>query len=76
MVPRDPEDDSFMLSFTSADADGIRKFFEEFGFVIVRDVLDDLQCEESIAEIWFFFLRRSVRKIEIQKYFVSKERDS
>ena len=49
-VPRDPE--GFVQAFAPDDADGIREFFAEFGFVVVRDVYTAQQCAETIDDIW------------------------
>eukprot|EP01112_Ceratiomyxa_fruticulosa_P021298 TRINITY_DN7437_c0_g2_i4.p1 TRINITY_DN7437_c0_g2~~TRINITY_DN7437_c0_g2_i4.p1 ORF type:complete len:127 (-),score=20.83 TRINITY_DN7437_c0_g2_i4:281-661(-) len=38
-VPRDEQDPAFVLSFKIDDEKGIKEFFTQFGFVVVRDVL-------------------------------------
>lgn len=34
------------------------QFFEEYGFVVVRDVLDKAECEATIDDIWTYIAFR------------------
>lgn len=44
--------DGFVASFSPEDASGILEFFREYGFVVVRDVLDQAAIDKSVDEIW------------------------
>eukprot|EP01113_Clastostelium_recurvatum_P019805 TRINITY_DN2342_c0_g1_i2.p1 TRINITY_DN2342_c0_g1~~TRINITY_DN2342_c0_g1_i2.p1 ORF type:complete len:419 (+),score=87.60 TRINITY_DN2342_c0_g1_i2:59-1258(+) len=57
-VPRDPIDPSFVLSHAVDDAKGILSFFNQFGFVVVRDVLSKEDCEATIEDIWQYIESR------------------
>ena len=46
------DNEGYVQSFTYDDAAGILQFFEEYGFVVVRDVLDKQAIEATIEEIW------------------------
>jgi hypothetical protein len=55
-IPYDEEDYRFVHSFTVdqlADQE-TRDFLEEFGFLVVRDVLDQAQCQATIDEMLGF----------------------
>lgn len=59
-----PDADGFTQSFTLDDVEGLKKFFEEHGFVVVRDLIDSRsQIEQTIDEIWNF-LRACNPKID------------
>eukprot|EP01127_Copromyxa_protea_P020359 TRINITY_DN6814_c0_g1_i1.p1 TRINITY_DN6814_c0_g1~~TRINITY_DN6814_c0_g1_i1.p1 ORF type:complete len:439 (-),score=59.50 TRINITY_DN6814_c0_g1_i1:10-1326(-) len=49
-VPVDEEDPRFVQSFAVGEAKEILKFFEEYGFVVVKDILTPLECEATIDE--------------------------
>jgi len=51
-VPRDPDDASFIRSFSINDKKEIHEFFDEFGFVVVRDVISPLECEKTLSELY------------------------
>jgi hypothetical protein len=40
----------FAHSYTLSKA--IKEFFDEFGFVVVRDVLTAEECEKTVDELW------------------------
>ncbi|CAJ1329084.1 unnamed protein product, partial [Effrenium voratum] len=50
-LPRCPEDARYVQSFGLDDAQAV-DFFQEYGFVVFRDVLDAQECEATVAEIW------------------------
>lgn len=48
------DEDGFVVSF-SVDADNaadIQRFFHDFGFVVISDVLNDDECNATIREFW------------------------
>ena len=49
-VPRD--EDGFVVSFSVDDEEQYSAFFNKFGFVVIRDVLSPLECENTIQDIW------------------------
>jgi len=53
--PRDEDDPTYMksfdLSFPNADQD-ILQFFQQFGFVVVRDVLTPDQCDQTLSDLF------------------------
>jgi len=51
-LPRDEEDPAYVKAFDVEDAEGIKAFFEEYGVVVVKDVLSTSQCEATIDDIW------------------------
>ncbi|CAF3557429.1 unnamed protein product [Rotaria sp. Silwood1] len=54
-VPRDLEGfvKSFILSSHDCpEANEARKFFEQFGFVVIANVFTPEQCQETISDIW------------------------
>jgi hypothetical protein len=42
----------FVQSFALEDSEGSQAFFDEFGFVVVDNVLSKKECEDTINEIW------------------------
>lgn len=38
------------------------QFFEEYGFVVVRDVLNEAECRASIDDIWTYIETRAFMK--------------
>jgi hypothetical protein len=46
------DQDGYVISFDSKESDQIKAFFDEFGFVVIRDVLTKEEVEQSIQEIW------------------------
>ncbi|GMH40769.1 hypothetical protein BSKO_08673 [Bryopsis sp. KO-2023] len=51
-VPRDEEDPDYVVSFPPNQLDAARDFFEQYGFVVVRDVLTTEECETTTSEMW------------------------
>jgi hypothetical protein len=51
-VPRDPKEPEFCLSFTNDQKEEYKKFFNEYGFVVIRDVLSREQIKATIEEVW------------------------
>jgi hypothetical protein len=48
-----PDCDGYTQSFCPEESTAILKFFEEYGFVVVRNVVEsNSQIEETIDEIW------------------------
>jgi len=59
-VPRDPDDYRYVQSFAlDAAPEAIREFFQEFGFVIVRDVLTPAEAEATVSDMWGILERDS-----------------
>ena len=57
LLPRDPLDATYVLSFNvlSECGKGMASavaFFEEYGFVVVREIFDDKQCEDTREAMW------------------------
>ncbi len=44
--------DGYIISYDANDYSGIQQFFDVFGFVVVRDVLNQQECQATIDEIW------------------------
>lgn len=49
-IPKDLE--GYIISYDVDDAEGIQKFFSIYGFVVIRDVLNNQECMNTINEIW------------------------
>jgi len=52
VVERDAEDAAYVISFDMGEGDKIKQFFARYGFVVIRNVLEQQQCERTIDEIW------------------------
>ena len=52
IVPRDEKDSKFCKSFSVKEKKEILQFFDEFGFVIINNVLSPKEIQDSIDEIW------------------------
>jgi len=50
LVPRD--DEGFVTAYAVEDVAGIRQFFDKYGFVIIKDVIDNEQATALLDEIW------------------------
>lgn len=54
-VPRDPDDERYAVSFDAAkpitDGDAAR-FFEDYGFVVVRNVFTNEECHNTRDAMW------------------------
>lgn len=42
----------YTQSFSVQDAKAYKAFYDEYGFVVIHDVLTAKECEETIADIW------------------------
>ena len=52
-LPRDPQDSRYIVSFDEHEPTAdVVAFFEENGFVVLRDVFDEKQCECSRDAMW------------------------
>jgi ectoine hydroxylase-related dioxygenase (phytanoyl-CoA dioxygenase family) len=52
IVPRDSMDPNYVHSFTVYDTKEMLDFFNEFGFVVVRDVLTAQECTDTLTEVF------------------------
>ena len=50
IVPRD--DEGFTQSFSVDQSQEILKFFDDYGFVVVNDVITKEETSKTILEIW------------------------
>eukprot|EP01094_Clydonella_sp_ATCC50884_P002954 TRINITY_DN1226_c0_g1_i1.p1 TRINITY_DN1226_c0_g1~~TRINITY_DN1226_c0_g1_i1.p1 ORF type:complete len:449 (-),score=133.42 TRINITY_DN1226_c0_g1_i1:125-1471(-) len=46
------DEEGFVRSFAADDTEGIRAFFERYGFVVVDNVLSSAECERTVDEMW------------------------
>jgi len=60
-VPTDSE--GYLQSFTVNQVNEFKQFFNEFGFVIVRDVLTREQSKSTIEEIWDILEEQGNKKV-------------
>jgi hypothetical protein len=51
-VPKDKDDSHYLKSFSKDQVEEYIQFFNEFGFVVVRDVLNQKECDDTIDDIW------------------------
>eukprot|EP00009_Paramoeba_aestuarina_P003751 CAMPEP_0201511282 /NCGR_PEP_ID=MMETSP0161_2-20130828/3751_1 /ASSEMBLY_ACC=CAM_ASM_000251 /TAXON_ID=180227 /ORGANISM="Neoparamoeba aestuarina, Strain SoJaBio B1-5/56/2" /LENGTH=379 /DNA_ID=CAMNT_0047906709 /DNA_START=124 /DNA_END=1260 /DNA_ORIENTATION=- len=52
-LPQVPKDeDGYVVSFGIDEKENILKFFEEYGFVVVREVIDNEQIAKTLDELW------------------------
>jgi hypothetical protein len=53
-LPRAPYDDNgmYIQSFTVNEIESYKQFFDEYGFVVIRDVLSNDEIDQSIQDIW------------------------
>lgn len=49
-APLDPS--GFVESFATSEVDKYLRFFDEYGFVIIRDVLTADECRATVDEVW------------------------
>ena len=55
VLPRDPIDPRFVLSFNVQSEHYLEdaiQFFEEYGFVVFRNIFTDEQCSETREAMW------------------------
>lgn len=50
-LPRDEEDPRYCVSFDACDKEGITAFFEEYGVVVIRDIISQEASERTQAEM-------------------------
>eukprot|EP01125_Pyxidicula_operculata_P010993 TRINITY_DN3603_c0_g1_i1.p1 TRINITY_DN3603_c0_g1~~TRINITY_DN3603_c0_g1_i1.p1 ORF type:complete len:391 (+),score=72.70 TRINITY_DN3603_c0_g1_i1:173-1345(+) len=63
-VPKDDEDYRYTKCFRLEEADEIREFFRHYGFVVVRDVLTEDECQATIDDIWSLCEKNTTLKRE------------
>ncbi len=51
-VPRDATDSQYVLNFQLSEWREIRRFFHTFGFVVIRNVLTDVECALTVSEVF------------------------
>lgn len=51
------ESDGFVTSFALDDTEDVLSFFRAHGFVVIRDVLSNEECEVSCDEVWTSLLQ-------------------
>jgi len=51
-VPADPNENDFVMSFTVNQVAEYKQFFNDFGFVVIRDILTTGDCNATIDDIW------------------------
>ena len=55
-LPHDHDDDRYVLSFDVKNSDhemaDAKFFFEAFGFVVIKKVFDDHECEKTRDTMW------------------------
>lgn len=44
-LPLDEKDNRFVKSFEVSESEAIKDFFYEYGFVVVRNILDEAECQ-------------------------------
>jgi hypothetical protein len=75
-VPRDPNDPEYCLSFTKDQKEEYKKFFDEYGFVVIRDVLSREQIDATLEEVWNIITGKDPQtapQVEyIKKYYEEK----
>jgi hypothetical protein len=59
ILPTDAE--GYVTSFTIDQKEEYKKFFEEYGVVVIRDILNDKECRNSVNEAWDFLERHHVK---------------
>lgn len=54
-IPRDPDDYRYTYSFDTISADtlsDVKDFFDEYGFVVLRNVLMEDDCASTLDSVW------------------------
>jgi len=46
------DDDGFVKSFEASDRLGVEQFFDTYGFVVIKNVLNDAEIEATLDEFW------------------------
>ncbi len=60
-LPKD--DDGFIKSFAFDSDKEILEFFDEYGFVVIKDVLSNEEIDGTIEEIWKEVVAMSVENV-------------
>ncbi|XP_065179466.1 putative phytanoyl-CoA dioxygenase [Sycon ciliatum] len=60
-IPLDEDDTRYVKSFSIDQKEEFQSFFEEYGFVVIRDVLSRDECEASVDDIWKYLEGRGYR---------------
>jgi hypothetical protein len=66
VAPIDVDDPTYVKSFGVDQREAYTQFFEEYGFVVVRDVLTKAECQATIDDIWTYIETRSFTKHPLQ----------
>ncbi|KAL5474496.1 hypothetical protein EMCRGX_G026451 [Ephydatia muelleri] len=53
-MPMDPNEPCYSLSFSADQVEEYKRFFDEYGYVVVRDVLTADDCQATIDDIWTY----------------------
>jgi hypothetical protein len=51
-LPRDTADFRYVVSFPSENEEEIANFFNEYGFVVIKDVFSVEECERTRSAMW------------------------
>lgn len=62
VLPKD--NDGYIITFSPEDGEGIRRFFDDYGMVVVRDCLNEEELSRSVEEAWQFLERHSDNAID------------
>lgn len=65
-IPKDSED--YLQSFSLNEEEEIKKFFTEYGFVIIRDVLSKEDCKLTIDEMWSILEGYDIKRDDIETW--------
>ena len=55
------DDDKYVKSFTVDQKEQYKQFFDEYGVVVIRDILTKEECEKSVEEVWDFLERHHTK---------------
>eukprot|EP01012_Entosiphon_sulcatum_P050850 TRINITY_DN69800_c0_g1_i1.p1 TRINITY_DN69800_c0_g1~~TRINITY_DN69800_c0_g1_i1.p1 ORF type:complete len:360 (-),score=46.40 TRINITY_DN69800_c0_g1_i1:3-1055(-) len=67
-VPVEYDAEGYLASFSPTEIDGILAFYKQYGFVVVRDVLDATECAESIADIWDYLGASGIKPEDVSTW--------
>ena len=56
-IPKDEE--GYVVAFEVDQEKEIKEFFDKYGMVVIKNILNEKECEESVKECWDF-MERSV----------------
>ena len=65
--PPEKDADGFVKSFSCDDVEGIKEFYETYGFVVIANAISDEEADAAYSEIWDYLEGRSseVREIDV-----------